>query len=113
MSQPLSQQDVCASYGSCFAPPNPEEKLGVALNTLGTLPLNALRHPAEAGTCGWFIWGGTSVPQDPEFFQPLHVHHLVRHCPQLIPFLALSPGWRVLLAPGQTEVWYDVGLLNV
>ncbi|WP_432444553.1 immunity protein Imm33 domain-containing protein [Rhizobium leguminosarum] len=24
----------------------------------GDLPLNGLRHPPEAGTNGWFIWGG-------------------------------------------------------
>lgn len=53
------------------------------------------------------------MSQDAEFFQPLHVSHLTEYCPSLLPFLALAPGWRVLLAPEQTEVWFDENLLNV
>jgi len=30
-----------------------------------------------------------------------------------VPFLGLPPGWRVLLAPGQEEVWFDAELLSV
>jgi len=29
------------------------------------------------------------------------------------PYLARPPGWRVLLAPGQEDVWYDGTLLDV
>jgi hypothetical protein len=66
----------------------------------------------EHGTCGWYIWGGGEFPQDPEFFQALHVEHLSEYCAQLLPFLALAPGWRVLLAPGYEDVWYDETLLD-
>jgi len=112
MSEDLSQQDSCSLYGSEFVPPDSDEKLGIALASLGTAPLNALRHTPESGTCGWYVWGG-EYSADPDFFQPLHVHHLVQHAPQLIPFLALAPGWRVLLAPGRTDVWQDASLLGV
>ena len=108
-----SQQSVCSQFGSAFSPPEEDSKVGIALATLGLAPLNALRHPAERGTCGWHIWGGEILSQDPEFFQPLHVHHLVQHCPAIIPYLALAPGWRILLAPSQLEVWHDPSLLNV
>ncbi|WP_436304978.1 MULTISPECIES: immunity protein Imm33 domain-containing protein [unclassified Variovorax] len=84
----------------------------VALPTLSRLPLNALRHPREGGTCGWYIWGG-ELSGNPRFFQPLHVSHLGLHAPVLLPYLALARGWRVLLATGQAEVWYDPGLLAV
>jgi hypothetical protein len=87
--------------------------VGIALETLGLLPLNALRHPPEHGTCGWYIWGGSELPRDPEFFQALHVEHLNEYCAQRLPFLALAPGWRVLLAPGYEDVWYDETLLDV
>ena len=86
--------------------------MGAAQSTLALLPLNALRHLPESGTCGWYIWGG-DYSDDPDFFQPLHVHHLAEHAPQLIPYLALAPGWRLLLAPGQTDVWYDPALIAV
>ena len=112
MKQPLSQAQICEHFGSIFEPPNADQRLGISLATLNQLPLNALRHPPEHGTCGWYVWGG-DLSEDPDFFQPLHVHHVVEQAPQLIPYLALAPGWRVLLAPEQTEVWYDPALLAV
>jgi len=113
MNDSVSQKAVCVQYGSKFQPPLPLEKVGIALNTLDQLPLNALRHPAENGTSGWYIWGGSVLSQEPDFFQALHVQHLSERCPEVIPYLALAPGWRVLLAPSQVEVWFEEGLLHV
>jgi hypothetical protein len=84
----------------------------VALETLGRLPLNALRHQPEGGDCGWYIWGGEELSQSPNFFSPLHVEHLGDYVPGLIPYLSLAPGWRVLIAPGQIDVWFDFNLLG-
>ena len=100
-------------YGSAFFPPGPREKVGIALASLHSAPLKALRHPPESGTCGWYIWGGTEMSQDADFFQPLHFSHLAKYTPALLPFLGLAPGWRVLLAQEQTEVWFDENLLNI
>jgi hypothetical protein len=88
----------------------PDLKVGIALTSLEQLPLNALRHRPEAGTVGWYIWGG-ELSDAPDFFQPLHASHLDEYVPNLLPYLALAPGWRVLLAPDQVEVWHDPGLL--
>jgi hypothetical protein len=112
MKHPTSQAEICEQFGSLFDPPDKNHRVGIAFSTLSQLPLNALRHPPESGTCGWYIWGG-ELSDDPAFFQSLHVHHLAAHTPTLIPFLALAPGWRVLLAPEQTDVWYDPALLVV
>ncbi len=112
MSQPLSQIDVCERFGSALSQPGEDDRLGVALATLSKVPLNALRHPAKDETCGWYIWGG-ELSDKPDFFQPLHVHHLIEHAPAIIPYLGLAPGWRVLLAPGHEDVWYDPALLAV
>jgi hypothetical protein len=106
----LSQHALCLRYGSAFVPPDGDERLGIALSTLGQAPLNALRHQPESGTCGWYVWGG-EFSEHVDFFQPLHVHHLVAYAPQLIPYLGLAPGWRVLLAEGQSDVWRDPSLL--
>jgi hypothetical protein len=107
------QREVCKRFGAKFDPPRAESKVGVALQTRGHLPLNALRHPSEAGTCGWYIWLGDTFSQDTDFFQPLHVEHLGDHCPEIFPYLALPPGWRVQVAPGHEDVWYDAKLLDV
>ena len=89
-----------------------EEKLGIALDTLKKLPLNAVRTSPENGTCGWYIWGGGDMSTDDDFFQPLHVSHIGDHCQVIEPYLGLGPGWRVQLAPGHEDVWFDPGLLK-
>jgi hypothetical protein len=107
-----SQDEICRRFNSPFVPCAMDEKLGVALSTLHLQPLNALRHTQDPGTCGWFVWGGELLSSDDEFFQPLHVQHLAEHAPSLLPYLALAPGWRVLLAPGHEDVWFDSSLLE-
>lgn len=92
-------------------PPLLSDKVGIALATLQELPLNALRHKPEGGTCGWYIWGGEHFSEDKDFFQPLHVAHLADHVPLLVPYLDLAPGWRVLLAPNYEDVWFDASLV--
>jgi hypothetical protein len=113
MKSERTQASICAEFGSEFVPPDADSKVGIALSSLGKEPLNALRHPPEGSTCGWYIWGGEELSEDVDFFQPLHVRHLVQHCPAIVPYLALAPGWRVLLAPGQEDVWYDTAILSV
>jgi hypothetical protein len=112
MNMSFSQEEICKKFGSSFSPPDADLRLGIALSSLSKLPLNALRHPIEHGSCGWYIWGG-ELSVDPDFFDALCVCHLEDYAPALVPFLGLEPGWRVLLAPGQTDVWYDQQLLDI
>jgi hypothetical protein len=107
------QRTICARFGAEFVPSHATERVGIALQSLSARPLNALRHVPENGTCGWYIWGGNDFPDDEDYFQPLCVEHLPDHCPDLIPYLALAPGWRVLLAPNYEDVWFDEKLLAV
>ena len=107
------QKEVCLKYGSSFVEAGPGTKVGIALETVGRLPLNALRHPPEGDTCGWYIWGGEEMSQTPDFFQPLHVSHLKDWCPELMKYLGLAPGWRVLLAGEYVDVWYDEELKDI
>lgn len=112
MSHELEQQQICSKYKSIFVPSEPASKVGIALDTLDKKPINALRHPPENNTCGWYIWGGGEIPNDSEFFKPLHVSHLENKCPQIVKFLGLAPGWRVLTADDYLDVWYDEKLIN-
>jgi len=70
-----------------------------------------LRHPGVKGTCGWYIWAGEEFSEDSDFFRPVRVSHLEEHCPEAIPYLALAPGYRFLVAPGYEDVWFDSSLL--
>lgn len=71
------------------------------------MPLNGLRHPVVGDASGWFIWRGKDLSSASDYFQPMHVAHLVVECPEAAEFLALPPGWRFLIAPGYVDVWYD------
>ena len=75
-------------------------------------PINGLRHEPVGDTNGWYIWAGPELSQDPDFFTPLHVHHLGEWCPQVLPYLALPPGSRFLIAEGYEDVWHDEALLS-
>jgi len=106
------QAEICSRQGVSPEPPSSFLKVGIALSTLGQQPINGLRHPPESGTSGWFIWAGEHLSSAPDFFQPLHVQHLAEQCPEALPYLALPPGWRFLVAPGQEDVWFDASLLE-
>jgi hypothetical protein len=109
-----AQRRVCAQFEAQPALPQAGSKVGIALSTLSLLPLNALRIPTvglDDSTNGWYIWGGEVFSEAPDFFDALHVEHLSEYCPAILEYLGLPPGWRVLLAPNQTDVWFDDGLL--
>lgn len=105
---------ICRQYGSQFDPPSHGLKVGVARNVRsGLLPINGLRHTPAAGTTGWYIWAGDTLSDAPDFFEPLHVEHIETWCPRVLPYLALEPGWRFLVADGYEDVWRDDTLLRV
>src|SRR5512140_2204342 len=104
--------EICRRFRSSVQTPGLEQKIGIDISTLSLKPWNALRHQPEGETCGWYVWGGEKLSQDSEFFQAVHVSHLPGYCLQSLPYLALVPGFRVLLAPGQKDVWYGESLLN-
>jgi hypothetical protein len=109
-----NQVEVCLRYSVTFTPSALLSKLGISDSALqGRQPLHGLRHPPEAGTSGWFIWGGEEFSTDPEFFKPMHVFHLGERCPAVVPYLGLPPGWRFLIAPNYEDAWFDVDLLNI
>jgi hypothetical protein len=108
---PPNQQDLCRRYGVMPDYVNDFEKVGIALATLQQRPLNGLRHPRDGDTCGWYIWGGPELSTAADFFQPLHVKHLVEICPRALDFLALPAGWRFLTSEDYVDVWHDSSLL--
>ena len=108
-----AQRDVCAKYGVESDPPNIHDKLGLSKNfSREEYPINGLRHTPDPGTCGWFIWSGEELSDEPDFFDPLHVAHLEERVPEILPFLALPAGWRFLYAPGYIDIWFDSKLID-
>ena len=103
---------ICSEHGSEFVMTSPDAIAGVADNVRAAAwPLNGLRY-RPGTTSGWFIWAGEQTSQASDFFKPTHIKHLVERCPDVMPYLALAPGYRFLIAPGYEDVWIDLELLE-
>lgn len=117
MSQPnmrkVNEQSVCERFGASPLLPAAGSKLGIALSTLGELPIHGLRLKEEMGTNGWYIWCGGEMSKDDDFFSPLHIEHIDQFLPAISYYLALPPGYRFLVDDkGYEDVWFDPELLN-
>ncbi len=109
------QREICKKYSADFVEADGNLVVGVAENLTSEYPLNGLRHPIEGNTSGWYLWGGEELSEDPNFFKPMHIKHLIKYRPEVMPYLGLAPGWRFLIDPttGYQDVWFDENLLNV
>ena len=102
------QRRICTQFGAAFEPPVAGSKVGIALHTIGRVPIHGVRIPSEPPACGWYIWAGDTWSADPAFYQALCVEHLEDRCKDVLPFLALPPGWRFLIdGKGHEDVWFD------
>lgn len=111
------QKLICDKYGFNFEPSDLHLKLGISYDIKEkskTMPIHALRHPVKGDTTGWYIWAG-DYSTDKDFFQPLHIVHLLECCPLILPYLGLPAGCRVLIAENgnYVDVWEDLSLLNI
>ncbi|WP_271068518.1 hypothetical protein [Caulobacter sp. NIBR1757] len=113
MSLLQAQLAICARFGVEHFPTLPSAKVGIAQDALdGGWPVNALRHSPEGEASGWYIWAGEDLSQPPNYFAPFHASHLGVLCPTVVPYLGLPPGWRILIAEGHDDVWFDAALLD-
>jgi len=108
------QRELCIKYGEEFVPFDFNLRLGIAPDFFSNLlPLNGLRHPPDSGTCGWFLWAGGELSQESDYFNSLHVFHLIEKYPKVLKYFGLPPGWRFLFANDYEDVWFDEQLLNI
>jgi hypothetical protein len=114
MDKKMEQMKLCEKYGVLFLEANANFKVGISKNVQdGRMPLNALRHPPEGDTTGWYIWAGNEILDHDDFFSPLHVKHLEKLCPLIVKYLGLPAGWRVLIdCNGYEDVWFDPSLID-
>lgn len=104
---------ICRKYGAEFVPAPSSSKIGISRELLqGLMPFNGLRHSPDAGTNGWYLWGGTKWSDASDFFLPMHLEHLYSQDLKFLDFLGLAPGWRFLLADDWEDVWFDPVLLE-
>ena len=110
MATTPEQREVCDRFNTEPHSTDLELKVGIGGPAEGVI--HGLRHPPEGDTTGWYIWRG-EWSESGDFFEPLHAWHLAERLPEVLPYLALPPGWRFLLAPGHEDVWYDESLLTL
>jgi len=109
-----SQQELCQKYQAGCEPPDLGLKLGISRDFFsGKMPLNGLRHPPAGDTCGWYLWAGEELSEAANYFQSLHVSHLVERNAEIVRYLGLPAGWRFLVVGNQEDVWFDPKLLEV
>jgi hypothetical protein len=107
------QRSYCKQLKAQCVIPDPNSRVGFAIETQGRLPINGLRHPPEGNMNGWYLWGGEELPSGDDAFSPVHPHHLIQLRPEVIKFLGLAPGYRFLVAGDTVDVWFDPSLLDV
>ncbi|MDN7428452.1 hypothetical protein CFB89_01935 [Burkholderia sp. AU16741] len=98
------QEAICARYGLHAA--EPEERVAVAMSTLGRMPVYGTRIAlSEGDNVGWFFHCGEYSDAD-DFYQPLHAAHLSTCLPSVLPYLRLPPGARFIIDDaGYEDVW--------
>jgi hypothetical protein len=108
-----SQEKLCAEYGVKYVPCMPGSIVGVSRNFGENIfPKNGLRHLPSLQSNGWFLWAGDFC-YDNDFFQSVHLEHIVDILPEAAEFLGLGPGWRFLFHGSYKDVWYDEDLLKI
>lgn len=113
MDYSVDQALICQKYNASYFETPLFLKVGISMNVKGgILPINGLRIAPSGDTTGWYIWAGESFSDDPDFFLPVHVEHLLGWCPAVIKYLGLPPGWRFIIAPQYEDVWSDPDLLK-
>ena len=100
-------QALCDRLGVPVVPTPPDAIVGVADDVgPGAWPVHGLRH-TPGTTSGWFVWSGGDPGPEDDFFKPTHASHLVERCPEVMRYLGLPPGHRILIAPGHEDIWFD------
>ncbi|WP_339446902.1 immunity protein Imm33 domain-containing protein [Pseudomonas sp. EA_5y_Pfl2_R50] len=101
-----SQIAICEKYDMPVLPP--EEMVAVALGTIGQSPVFGIRdEPPEGGNVSWYIYCG-EYSDAPDFFQPVHVHHLDERLADVEKYLCLPIGARFIIdEDGYEDVWMD------
>lgn len=106
MSVTELQKAVCARFNSPVVEARADLKCGVALKTIGAMPIYGLREAQEGGTNGWYFWCGEQSQAD-DFFDPLCTAHLADYLPEVLAYLSLAPGYGFVIDDrGYEDVWF-------
>jgi hypothetical protein len=87
------QKMVCESLGVAWNPIETHSLIAFNESLFTSIkPINGLRHPKQAVIDGWYLWGGSEIPDDEHYFKPIHVEHLIEKKGIILRYLALPAG---------------------
>jgi hypothetical protein len=108
----LEQKNICERIKVEWVPTEPFRMVGLSIVNSNSSPFHALRHPPD-NYSGWFLWAEEYSEAD-GFFKTIHAIHLLEYRPEIIKYLGLPAGYRVLIDDkGYEDIWYDESLLDV
>lgn len=110
------QRTICHKLNIDWAPVDLSSMIAFNDSLLSVaLPINGLRHTKTEKINGWYLWSGGDIPhEDDNFFQPMHVEHMLELRPIVLKYLGLPEGWRFQIDDkGYEDIWFDESLLKV
>ncbi len=106
-----AQRLTCEKYHTQVFEADLNPKVGISKEALACkFPFHGLRHLPEGDTTGWYFWSGEFSDAE-DFFLPMHAVHLENSHPWLLKYLALAPGWRILIAQNYEDVSFDSSIV--
>ncbi len=105
--------EICTRLDVIPIEPLANSRVGIAIETLSMRPIHGLRNPVEDDMNGWYFWCG-EWSDAPDFFKPLHLEHLNEYLPQVLKYLQLPPGYRILIDDnGYEDIWFDDSCIHL
>ena len=108
-----SQLEICRRYGVEPMLPNPDQRVGIAMSTIGVQPINGCRVRANSVLSGWFVFCGSEPSDEHDFYDSLCYEHIDRHLAAVVPYLCLPEGWNFQISEnGYEDIWFEPRLLG-
>ena len=102
------QKLLCEEFDSAYVEVKGDDVVAVAVQTLNQEPIVGLRKkPETEENVAWFIYGG-ELGEGQDFITTMTVRELQDILPDVLPYLALSEGYRFMIDGDDYEdVWKE------
>ncbi|MBN2012101.1 hypothetical protein JW960_22420 [candidate division KSB1 bacterium] len=89
----MTQKEICTKYQSHFNEPNPADHINILCDAERTSPIKLVRLNPENRSSGWYVHCGGKSSSNYSDFDPVSYLDVQREFPEIVPFLALMPGF--------------------
>lgn len=103
------QKLLCEEFESAYIQVSGDDVIAIAVQTLDQDPIVGIRKkkPETDENISWYIYGG-ELQEGADFFETMTVRELQDVIPDVLPYLALEPGFRFMIDGDDYEdVWKE------